>query len=92
MLLLADVFEKFTSETLKFQKLYRFYYFSSPGLIMEAMLEMTGIKLEIISVIGKRSFIEKGLRGGISCICERFSEANQKYMKYYERKYFYYIS
>ena len=86
MFLLADVFEKFTIETLKFQKLDPFYYFSSPGLSMEAMLKMTGIKLEIVSVIGKRSFTEKRLRGGISCICERFSEANKKYMKNYGRK------
>ena len=31
-------------------------------------------------------FIEKGLRGGISCIAKRCSEANNKYMKNYDPK------
>ena len=29
-------------------------------------------------------FIEKGLRGGISCIDKRYSEANNKYLKNYD--------
>ena len=66
VLLLADVFEKFTSESLKFYKLKPSHYFSSPGLSWDAMLKMTGIKLELIPDIDKHSFIEKGLRGGIS--------------------------
>ena len=66
VLLLADVFEKFTSQSLKFYKLDPSHYFSSPGLIWDVMLKMTGIKLELIPDIDKHSFIEKGLRGGIS--------------------------
>ena len=42
---------------------------------------MTEIKLEFISNIYKYYYIEKGLRGGISYISKRFSEANNKYMK-----------
>ena len=41
------------------------HYFSSPGLSWDAMLKMTGVKLEKISDIDKYLFIEKGLRGGI---------------------------
>ena len=51
--LLLAVFEKFTSESLKFYKLDPCYYFSSPGLNWDAMLKMTGIKLELNSDIGK---------------------------------------
>ena len=29
-------------------------------------------------------FIEKGLRGGISYICKKYSEANNKYVKNYD--------
>ena len=46
------------------------HYYSSPGLNWDAMLKMTGIKLEKISEIGKYLFIEKGLKGGISCIAK----------------------
>ena len=47
------------------------------------MLKTTGIKLEPISDIGMHLFIEKGMRGGISNISKRYSEANNKYMKCY---------
>ena len=50
------------------------------------MLKMTGVKLEQISDIGIFLLIEKGLRGGISYICKRFSNANNKYMKNYDPK------
>ena len=45
------------------------------------MLEMTRIKLENISDNDMYLFIEKGLRGGTSYICESFSEANKKDIK-----------
>ena len=44
--LLADVFEKFIDTCLKFYELDPCHYFSSPGLSWDAMLKMTGIKLE----------------------------------------------
>ena len=84
VLLLADVFEKFIDTCLKFYKLDPWHYFSSPGLSWDAMLKMTGVKLEKISDIDKYLFIEKGLRGGISYIAKRYSEANNKYMKNYD--------
>ena len=49
--------------------------FSSPGLIWDAMLKITGIKIEKISGIDKYLFIQKGLRGGISCIAKRCAKA-----------------
>ena len=82
-LLLAHVFEKVTSDSLKFYKLDPSHYFSSPGFSWDAMLKMTGIKSELVSHIHKNLFTEKGLRGGIFYICKRFSEANNKYMENY---------
>ena len=80
VLLSADVFEKFIGTCLKFYGIDSCHYFSSPGLSCDAMLEMTVLKLEKISDIGKYLFIEKGLRGGISYIAKRYAKANNKYM------------
>ena len=71
VLLLADVFEKFIDTCLKFYGLDSCHYFSSPGLSWDAMLKMTGVKLEKKSDIAKYLFIKKGLTGGISYIAKR---------------------
>ena len=86
VLLLADVFEKFIGTCLKYYGLDPCHYFSSPGLSWDAMLKMTGVKLEKISDIDKYLFIEKGLRGGISYIAKRYAKANNKYMNDYDSK------
>ena len=70
VLLLADVFEKFIDMCLKFYRLEHCHYFSSPGLIWDAMLKMTGVKF-IMSDIVKYLFVEKGLNGGTSYINQR---------------------
>ena len=59
VLLIADAFEKFIATYSKYYGLDPCHYFSSPGLSWDAMLKMTGIKLEKISVIDKYLFIEK---------------------------------
>ena len=84
VLWLADVFEKFIDTCLKSYKLDPCHYFSSPGLSWDAMLKMTGVRLEKISDIDMYLFIEKGLRGGISYIAKRYSQLNNKYMKNYD--------
>ena len=76
VLLSGDVFEKFIDTCLKYYGLDPCHYFSSPGLSWDAMLKMTGKKLEKISDIDKHFFIEKGLRGGISNIAKRYAKAN----------------
>ena len=84
VLLLVDVFEKFIGTCLKYYGLDPCHYFSSPGLSWDAMLKMTGIKLEKISDIDKYFFIEKGLRGGFSYIAKGYAEANNKYINDYD--------
>ena len=86
VLLLADVFEKFTETCLKFYGLDPCHYFSFPGLSWDAMLRMTGVKLEKISDNDKYLFFEKGLRRGLSYIAKRYAKANNKYMNDYDPK------
>ena len=59
VLLLADVFEKFIDTCLKFYKLDPCHYFSSPGLSWDAMLKMTGVKLDKISDIDSTYLLKK---------------------------------
>ena len=80
ILLLEDVLKKIVDTCLKFYGLDSCHYFSSPGLSWDAMLKMTGVKLEKISDIDKYLFIEKGIRGGISYIAKRYAKANNKDM------------
>ena len=46
VLLSADVFEKFINRCLKIYVLDPCHYFSSPRLSWDAMLKVTGVKLE----------------------------------------------
>ena len=51
------------------------------------MLKMTDVKIELFKEgdISKLLFIESGLRGGVSMITQRYAEANNKYMKSYNK-------
>ena len=86
ILLSADVFENFRKTCLEYYKLDPCHYFTSPGLSWDAMLKITNIKLELMTDIDMFQFIEKGLRGGISYIANRYGQANNKYMKEYNDK------
>ena len=81
VLLFANVFEKLLGTCFNFYKLDSGNYFSSPGLSWDAILKMTGVKLEKILDIDMNLFVEKGLRGWISYIAKRYSEVNNKYLK-----------
>ena len=86
ILLLSDVFENFRKTCLQYYKLDPCHYFTSPGLSWDAMLKMTDIQLELMTDIDMFQFIEKGMRGGISYIANRYSQANNKYMREYDEK------
>ena len=59
---------------------------SAPGLSWDALFQMTKIKYELIPDRDMYIFFEKGTRGGISYISNRYSKANNKYFKTYDPK------
>ena len=78
---------KFFDESIKNIKYYGLdpcHHFTSLGLSWDAMLKMTGIKLEKISDIDMYLFIEKRTRGGASYIAKRYAKANINYMDDYD--------
>ena len=60
---------------------YGSHYLSASGLSWDAMLKITKTDLEIISDPNMYIFFEKGTRGGISHISNRYSKAYNKYLK-----------
>ena len=84
VLLLADVFENFREVCLDNYKLDPAWYLTAPGLSWDAMLRVTGIKLELLTDPDMLMMVENGTRGGVSMISNRYSEANDKYMDSYD--------
>ena len=86
ILLLADVFENFRSTCLQYYKLDPCHYYTSPGLSWDAMLKMTDINLELLTDIDMFQFIDKRYTWRHFIHPNRFGEANNKYMKEYNKE------
>ena len=84
VMLLADIFENFRNISLESYQLDPAHYFTAPGLSWDAMLKLTGVRLELIDDIDQYLMIESGLRGGISMISNKYAKANNPYLSNYE--------
>ena len=81
VLLLADVFEKSRINSLKNNELCPSHYLSAPGLSWDAMLKITKNKLELVSNPYLFIFFEKGAKGRIFYVSNKYIKANNKYLK-----------
>ena len=86
VLLLADVFEEFRNNSLKNYGLCPSHYLSAATLSWNEMLNMTKTKLELISDPDMCIFFEKCMTDGVSYISDRYSKANNRYLKSYNPK------
>ncbi len=86
VLLLADVMTEFKRTCKKAYGLNDSHYYTSPGLAWNAMLKHTEMELDLLSDPDMYLMIERGIRGGVSSIMKRFSEANHKYLDNYDPK------
>ena len=80
VLLLADVFESFRDLCLGYYGLDPAHYFTTPNFAWDAMLKMTGKKLDLLNDYDQYLMVEQGLRGGIAMITHRHAEANNPEM------------
>ena len=82
-LLLADVFESYRKVIHNKYGLEPVHFYTAPSLSWSAGLKLTKAKLEIPLDVNMHLFIDSGLRGGISMVCDAFARANNKYLKEY---------
>ena len=81
VLLLTDVFEEFRNICLENYSLDPAWYYTSPGLSWDALLKYSKINLELFTDPDKLLLFEKGIRGLISMISNRYGKANNKYIE-----------
>ena len=78
--------KEFRNNSIKNYGHYLSHHLSAPALSWDAILNTTKVKLEVISYPDMYIFFEKGMRGGVSYISNRYSKANNKYLKSYDPK------
>ena len=80
VLLLADVFENFRDICIENYSLDPAHYYTAPGLAWDAALKVTEVELELLSNMDMLLMVEKGIRGGVSTVSNRYGKSNNRYM------------
>ena len=84
-LLLVNVFETFRQIGLKQNKIHPAYYYMSPGLYLDRLLNCTSVELVYIQVPALHLCIEKSKRGDVSTITPRYAKVNNSKIPGYEK-------
>ena len=80
VLLLTDVFENYRTLCLTNYEIDSAHVLTSPGLSWQACLKKLNAPLQLLTDVDMLLFFEKGIRGGVSVISQRYAEANTPYM------------
>ena len=83
--LLADILENFRDKHIETDKVDPANFLTTPGLSWWACLKKTGVKLELLTDENMFLTYEEGIRGGICSKVHSYAEANNKYMKNYDK-------
>lgn len=79
VLQLADVFQNFWVLCAQFYGLDCAHFFTAPWLAWKASLKMCKQLLELLTDVDRHLLIERGIRGGISMIRQRWACANNQF-------------
>ena len=85
ILLVTDVFENCRNMWLKIYKLDPANCLSAPGLPWQAALKKTKVKVDLLTDIDMLLMVEKRIRGGICHSGYLYAQANNKYIKDYDK-------
>ena len=84
-LLLVDVFENFRNKCIEIYERDPAHFLSAPGLVWQACLKKTEVKLELLADIDMLLMVERGIRGRICHAIHRYVKVNSKYVKNYDK-------
>ena len=76
--MLVDVFENFRNMCLEIYELDPACFLTAPGLVWQAVLKKTKVKLDILTDIDMLFMVEKGIRGGTCHTIHQYGKANNK--------------
>ena len=76
--MLVDVFENFRNMCLEIYELDPACFLTAPGLVWQAVLKKTKVKLDILTDIDMLFMVEKGIRGGTCHTIYQYAKANNK--------------
>ena len=83
--LLADVFENFRNKCIEMYELDPVHFLHAPGLAWQACLKKAKVELELLADIDMLLMVEKGTRSGICQAIHRYTKANNKCIKNYDK-------
>lgn len=86
VVLLADVFENFRTLFRECYGLDPCHYRTLAGFCWDALLKESRAKLDLLTDPNMYLLMERGIRGGISVISNRYAKANNKYLPDYDNQ------